>query len=331
MFVDARRLAGALLLAVSVAAIAQGVLHPLDRASLISPHATRSVLLDVAFAGRRAVAVGERGIVLLSDDGGMSWRQAKVPVSASLTKLTFVTERLGWAVGHYGVILHSSDGGETWQRQLDGRIAAKMDERAANVADKPFLDVHFTDERNGFAVGAYNLAFRTRDGGRTWEYWSHHIDNPEALHLYVIGSAGPFLYIAGEQGLFLRSTDGGDTFSRLPTPIKASLFTSAATASGTIVLAGLRGHVLRTADCGDTWTKIDASDRASFLAAATWRGARLFLGNQAGDVFVSSDDGRTIRKLSVAPVRELTAMAVDDEGQVLATSLRGVIRISMPP
>lgn len=330
VFADARRLPGALVLAVS-AAFAQGVGHPLDRPSVASPHAASAVLLDVAYAGRRIVVVGERGIVLLSDDGGISWRQAEVPVSVSLTKVTFATQRLGWAVGHYGVVLHSSDGGETWQRQLDGRAAAKLDKRAAHVADKPFLDVHFTDERNGFAVGAYNLAYRTRDGGRTWEYWSHRIDNPQSLHLYVVGAAGRFLYLAGEQGLFLRSTDGGDTFIRLPTPVKASYFTSAATASGSIVIAGLRGHAERTTDGGDTWTTIDVVDRASFLAAATWRGTRLLLGNQAGELFTSSDDGHTLKKVSAPPVRELTAIAVDDQGRVVATSLRGVTHMLLPP
>ena len=36
-------------------------------------------------------------------------------------------------------------------------------------ADKPFLDVWFQDDKNGYVVGAYNLIFRTADGGRHWE------------------------------------------------------------------------------------------------------------------------------------------------------------------
>ena len=75
---------------------------------------------------RAALAVGERGIVLLSDDSGMTWRQARVPVSVSLTAVQFVDAEQGWAVGHLGVVLHTEDGGETWHKQLDGERACLL-------------------------------------------------------------------------------------------------------------------------------------------------------------------------------------------------------------
>ena len=80
----------------------------LERSALPSAKAERAVLLGLARAGQRLVAVGERGIVLLSDDNGQRWRQAQVPVSVSLTAVQFVDDRRGWAVGHLGVVLHSS-------------------------------------------------------------------------------------------------------------------------------------------------------------------------------------------------------------------------------
>src|SRR5512134_1715805 len=76
----------------------------LERPALASRHAQRSVLLGAAQAGARLVAVGERGIVLLSDDEGAHWEQVPVPVSVSLTAVRFADERLGWAVGHGGVV-----------------------------------------------------------------------------------------------------------------------------------------------------------------------------------------------------------------------------------
>jgi hypothetical protein len=49
--------------------------------------AAASLQLSVARAGKRLVSVGERGLVLLSDDDGRSWRQARqVPVSVALTR-----------------------------------------------------------------------------------------------------------------------------------------------------------------------------------------------------------------------------------------------------
>ena len=83
-------------------------------------------MLAITRAGARLVAVGERGSILLSDDSGVSWRQAKVPVSVTLTAVQFPNAKAGWAVGHLGVVLHSADGGETWAKQLDGREAASL-------------------------------------------------------------------------------------------------------------------------------------------------------------------------------------------------------------
>ena len=83
----------------------------------IEPLAAQSLLLDLATAGTRMVAVGERGHVLLSDDHGATWRQAKsVPTRAMLTAVFFADNEYGWAVGHDETILNTVDGGETWTR-----------------------------------------------------------------------------------------------------------------------------------------------------------------------------------------------------------------------
>lgn len=80
-------------------------------------------LLDITRAGERLLAVGARGLVILSGDEGQSWRQVPVPVSATLTAVSFADARHGWAVGHAGVIIATRDGGENWTLQFDGERA----------------------------------------------------------------------------------------------------------------------------------------------------------------------------------------------------------------
>jgi photosystem II stability/assembly factor-like uncharacterized protein len=221
------------------AGAAAGVeLDVLERPASLSARARDSVLLAIARADQRLIAVGERGIALFSDDDGASWKQAQVPVSVSLTNVHFPSSRKGWAVGHSGIVLHSADAGATWVRQLDGTQAAALmlsaAEKAAvqgndsndNVAqsrlrdaqrvaaegpDKPFFALHFFDEQRGFIVGAYGLFFSTEDGGRSWLPCHTRLDNPEAKHLYSISALGGSVYIAGEQGALFRSADGGRT------------------------------------------------------------------------------------------------------------------------
>ena len=106
----------------------------LTQAALQSTKALLAATLAVTRAGRRLVAVGERGTVLWSDNAGQSWQQAQVPVQVTLTAVRFVNERTGWAVGHLGVILKTEDAGQTWALQLDGVQAAQAVATAARTS-----------------------------------------------------------------------------------------------------------------------------------------------------------------------------------------------------
>ena len=121
------------------------------------PLAARSLLLDAATAGDRILAVGERGHVLISDDHGQSWIQAKVPTRSTLTAVAAADRQHAWAVGHDGVILHSADGGLSWGCQ-----------RFAPEDDRPLLDVWFADRERGLAIGAFGTVLATADGGDSW-------------------------------------------------------------------------------------------------------------------------------------------------------------------
>lgn len=311
-----------------------------------------AALLGIARAGARLVAVGERGIIALSDDQGKTWRQAPSPVSVSLTGVRFVDDTHGWAVGHRGVVLHSADGGVHWTRQLDGetvaahmldyakeieqsaddtrrRRAAAARQMAADGADKPLFDVYFRDREHGIVVGAYGLALATSDGGRTWQPILGRLDNPRGLHLYAIAGTGASIYIAGEQGTLLRSGDQGASFEALRTPYKGSYFALAALPSGAVIAAGLKGNAYRSADMGAQWSKLDITGAASFTAFTHGEGGKLLLADQGGAVFSSTDQG-----VSFAPeaaVRApLSALAAGRGGVLTGVGLAGAVAISAP-
>jgi photosystem II stability/assembly factor-like uncharacterized protein len=327
---------------------------PLDRPATRTEHAAQSALLDVTYAGKRLVAVGERGIVILSDDQGKTWRQARSPISVTLNAVQFVDAQQGWAVGHAGTVLHTADGGQSWSRQLDGAQAARLQLAAAQAGagredtaltrnrlaraeqlvkdgpDKPFLDLYFESEKSGYVVGAYNLIFHTGDGGRTWQPLSERLDNPKDAHLYGIRAAGADVYIAGEQGLLLRSNDGARSFARVLPPYEGSYFTLNACRSGELIVGGLRGNAFRSPDRGGSWNKLDLKTTASVLSVAADCNGRVLLATQAGQILASRDGGRTLQVIAenLPPV---TKIAVLPDGSLLATSLRGVLHIPAQP
>ena len=320
------------------AAVAAPIGAALDRPAVRTEQAARAVLQSAAQAGPRLVAVGERGIVVLSDDGGKNWRQVQVPVSVGLTAVRFVDAQHGWIVGHGGLVLSSADGGQSWTRQLDGRQAAELllqdakvdsDPKAlpnaqrlvADGPDKPFLDAHFFDAQHGLVVGAFNLAFSTADGGKSWQPMSRRLDNPRGLHLYGVRARGDEVVIAGEQGLVLRSTDRGQSFQRLTLPYKGSFFTVELPGAGEIVLGGLRGNAWKSSDGGASWTQLEVPVPVSFTASALDAQGRLWLGNQAGTVF--SYDGTALVP-TAAKLPPLTGLLPLPGAQAVALSISGV-------
>lgn len=321
------------------------------RAAVMAEAPTRGVLQAVERAGKRLVAVGERGLILLSDDNGVNWRQARVPVSVGITAVHFPTPLQGWAVGHFGTVLHTDDGGETWHAQLTGAQAAghvlaeaqalpanaepslaalaHAKQMVAEGPDKPFLSVFFGDVHNGLVVGAFGLILRTTDGGKTWRSLSAQLDNPGARHLYTIASGGGSLYIAGEEGRVYRSDDQGSSFLRLRTPYQGSYFTVAANDSG-VVVAGLRGNVLRSSDRGETWTSLTLLNSSSIVASVFGNDGKLLLLNQAGQLLQGGNSLGPLHAVNTSPLPAPTGLALADSGELLISSLQGIVHLNLP-
>jgi photosystem II stability/assembly factor-like uncharacterized protein len=338
---------------VSLAAGA-GFQDPLAVPAQPSALASRSLLLGVARVGLRLVAVGQRGHIVYSNDAGATWGQANVPVSSDLTAVFFSTDQKGWAVGHDGVILNTTDGGLNWSLQFEGRRANErlvehMQERAGahpqaadkkqlleeakrykeQGADKPFLDVWFADENNGYVVGAYNLIFRTSDGGKNWEPWFDQTDNPKLLNLYAIGPAAGGLYIVGEGGLVLQLDLQSQRFQARPTPYKGSFF-GVIGSKAAVVAFGLRGNVYRSDDGGKSWNKVETGLPASVVAGTTLSNGTLLLADASGRVAVGDDAARDFKAVSLKQAMPLAGVADAGNNRLAVVGQRGVAVIDLP-
>lgn len=315
----------------------------LERPALMSPRAARSVMLAVARADKRLVAVGEGGIVLLSDDNGKTWRQVPVPVRATLTNVYFADGKNGWAVGHSGVVLASRDGGATWEKQLDGKVAAQINADAvaglddafqrrnaqqlqADGPDKPFLGVYFADAKRGWVVGAYGIAFATDDGGKHWQSLIPQLDNPKLRHLYGIQAMGEKILLTGEQGTLLASSDGRK-FSAVKTPYAGTYFGLVGAANNALVVYGLRGNVYRSGDGGDHWDKVDLGLPVTVTAGLRLDNGDLLLADETGRVLRSRDTGKSFQPVAVPKPFYFSGLIQAADGAVVLAGARGMARI----
>ncbi|MCF8980137.1 hypothetical protein GIW46_18215 [Pseudomonas syringae] len=290
-----------------------------------SAKAARGLLLDIAHAAARLVAVGDHGHILYSDDQGKSWVQARVPTRQLLTAVYFVDEQHGWAVGHDAQILASSDGGKNWNKQFEDL-----------AREAPLLDVWFKDLQNGLAVGAYGALLTTTDGGQHWEDVSDRLDNEDQYHLNgitQIKDAG--LFIVGEAGSMFRSRDEGQTWEKLDGPYQGSLFGVIGTASPSTLLAyGLRGNLFRSTDFGDTWQPIELQGARGPLefglasASLLADGSLVLVGN-GGSVMRSSDDGETFQVFNRPDRISLAGVTSNLQGNLILVG-QGGVRIASP-
>jgi photosystem II stability/assembly factor-like uncharacterized protein len=127
-------------------------------------------LSDVCFLDPdRGWAVGDRGVILHTKDGGRNWHLQASPVNCRLESVCFLDDRSGWIVGGWthpfthknsGVVLRTRNGGEQW-------------EEIPRLSLPALSRVRFFDSRRGWAVGSASDLYpagvvATSDGGLSW-------------------------------------------------------------------------------------------------------------------------------------------------------------------
>ncbi len=259
------------------------------RPSEIMPLAQRSPMLALVNTGKHLVAVGDRGQILVSNNG-RNWAQVGTPVRSPLTAVSFVDDMNGWAVGHDATILHTADGGKTWALQ---NFNAEL--------EKPYLSVLFLDANTGFAIGAYGLASKTTDGGKTWADLDAPSIRGEELHLNdIIKLGNGNLLVAGEQGTIGLSADGGNTWEKLTSPYEASLFGALPVGEKGALVYGLRGNVFINNDIhSKTWTKIDTKTVDTFFGGTVTADGHLVLVGLSGTILVIDPKTNEARSLKI--------------------------------
>ena len=256
-------------------------LNAYSEKSLIAPYAHRALMLDgVVLENNNIIAVGERGIILISTDHAESWVQAEVPTRANLTAVTFVDNHIGWAVGHDAVILGTRDGGTTWELM-----------HQAPDEERPLLDVWCEDATHCYAIGAYGYFLATKDGGETWQ---SKLISEDDWHLNQIkASDSGKLYIAAEAGAIYRSDDGGNSWKTLPSPYEGSFFGVLPLAGEAVLIFGLRGNLYRSENAGESWQRVDTDTEAMLNCGAHLPEGRVLIAGLAGTILISKDDGKT--------------------------------------
>lgn len=345
----------------------------LDAPAIVKDHPAQANYETVTRAGTRLVAGGEHGLVVLSDDNGNSWRQAKVPVSSTILEIRFATPQVGWAVGAFGTVLHTADGGETWTLQLDGiratdimvatakalppppppapgaapaAAAAPADPSTPPGADsgpavpqrlrralsfksdgpdKPFFVLDVADADHVRVIGAYDMAFESADGGKTWTEWDQRIDDVGDLHPYAIAGSGAGTVLVGERGLLLHGDPAVEMKALANPPYDGSYFGVVDGGKSGMFAFGLLGHLYRSTDGANSWTQLKDPSTATLSCGLAMANGRIVFADLGGTIWRL--DGDAITPSAAKRPWPITSMVEAADGSIVAAGLGGVSRI----
>ncbi len=263
----------------------------------------------IASHGNAVCAVG-MGIII-SADGGSTWRAASSGQDYTFTGASVVSPTDLWAVESNGALLHSTDGTRWAEQDTPVRWASS------------FAGVCFPDASNGWVVGSVDqtgdggVIFHTTDGGVTWTPQMSNLGGELSGVDFVDDTNGwaisndPFPFGAGAATCLERTTDGGVTWVPLYVANNAALGAVQFRDASTGWVAGSYepvenddvAAIFATSNGGLTWTRQSLPEGAppltglQFLDANTgWAVGTAVdadTGVETGWVLTTGDGGKT--------------------------------------
>lgn len=284
----------------------------------------------VILQSNRIVVVGDKGIVMTSDDQGHTWKRSKLKKGDKyfdLYGVAFAPDGgAGWTVGDGGVIFRSNDMGKTWTEQKSGtdtallKVAAIDDQKACAVGeqgtivctgdggstwtaqkikDLVYFDIAFTDANNGWAVGEFGTALHTSDAGKTWTVKSggERVSTADPYFAIAFSNATDGI-VVGLSGADQATSNGGQSWQTGQFPNwHDSFFTAVSLPSegaDNFYAAGENGATARINHGKISPVASGTSNAITALAFSSRVGMAVGLG---GTILRSDDSGNTWRML----------------------------------
>ena len=289
------------------------------------PSGTFAWLHAVYFVdGARGWAVGGRGALLSTKDGGASWQALRPPTADTLRDVFFTDELTGWLVCEADLfnlktesdarsyLLRTADGGATWSRvELAKREPTNV---ARDDAAGRLLRVVFADREHGWTFGEEGTLYATSDGGDSWARQSvptrhlllgaHFLD---ARRGWLVGAGATFLY----------TSDGGATWRA------GSLVTHADFDAGRVDAA--KGDASARASA-QTATRASAQATAPRVNAVSFVDERRgWAVGAAGAVYTTVNGGRSWRALASGTDADLLDVKFFDASTGWAVGAAGTL------
>ncbi len=144
------------------------------------------LMLDGVFTDNlHSTVVGGGGMIIFSEDAGVSWNQAIVAGNEKtrLNSVFFINAKNGWTAGSNGKIYQTVNGGKYWRSQNTNTT-------------KNINDIFFKNTADGWAVGDDGTILYSTTGGNVWQKFDSKI-NHKLEKVFFNGSRGWIIGFGG--------------------------------------------------------------------------------------------------------------------------------------
>ncbi len=262
------------------------------------------------------------------------WSINRAKGSGDLISVFFTSSDKGWVAGDEGFLAYTDDGGRSWQRRILNTVA--------NINE-----IYFRNNDDGYLVAGRKM-FVTSDAGSSWRETLIVNPNefkdgvPEFLSIRFNSKKQGFIVgtvidkdnediIIGS--LLLKTTDGGETWSRIIVPTKVELFHLDFDGRSHGWIVGDMGTILATTDTGNSWT-IQKSGTKETLYNVDFRDERDgYAVGTKGIILRTVDGGRNWTKINSNFAKTLFRVDFADDkngwivgsgGTILRSTDRGI-------
>ncbi|MCA0389109.1 MAG: T9SS type A sorting domain-containing protein [Bacteroidetes bacterium] len=226
-------------------------------------------------------AVGIRGTVLKSTDGGNTWSGLPTYTTQWLYGLHFLDANNGYICGgnvNSGLILKTTDGGTSFENDIPsgskwlysiymlketegfcvGASGGKLYRKTTSESTWGQLDtktpstlndVSFYNGYIGLSVGDTGVVVTTSNGGDSWNFASV----PTYNDLNSVDRYDTAVVVVGDSGLVLRSFGNGAIWMKANSPVGPDLLAVDLVSSGVGYAGGRNGSLIKTLDGGLSW------------------------------------------------------------------------------
>lgn len=204
-------------------------------------------------------AVGLGGLILHTEDGGITWSPQKSGTTENLEFVTFVTPQIGWVVGGE-VLLHTEDGGANWTDQ-----SATPKQYLASTYKHYLNSMVFPTPRFGWITGGDGITLHTEDGGGHWI--KQDSDTGETLYcaFFVNQESG---WIVGSAGTVLHTNNGGQNWNPQNGGTEHTLYSASFPTPTAGWAVGRNGTIVHTEDAGLNWKAQESGTEAELISVA---------------------------------------------------------------